>query len=182
MKTQTNYHLLMLTLQIQITVVEKEVRMTTLVHDHENAVVAVVVDQTIGVVDPDRAAEGVIINVLLIVEVVQDLDQGVGVMIEGITDVRGQGVEVQEMVDQGNVVEIGIIIGIGIVIIITVIGMVEDMALLIITVVAVMIVIMDHLLDPLVQVLDFMVVIIPDLHHIGAEEGAKMKALLVYLC
>jgi hypothetical protein len=25
-------------------------------------------------------------------------------MIEGITDVRGQGVEVQEMVDQGNVV------------------------------------------------------------------------------
>lgn len=178
MKTQTNYHLLMLTLQIQITVVEKEVRMTTLVHDHENAVVAVVVDQTIGVVDPDRAAEGVIINVLLIVEVVQDLDQGVGVMIEGITDVRGQGVEVQEMVDQGNVVEIGIIIGIGIVIIITVIGMVEDMALLIITVVAVMIVIMDHLLETLVQVLDFMV---RD-HHIGAEEGAKMKALLVYLC
>lgn len=103
MKTQTNYHLLMLTLPIQITVVEKEViRMIDLVHDHEIAVAVVVVDQTIGVVDPDRAAEGVITGEE---EVVLDQDRGVGVMIEGITtDVRGQGVEVQEIVDQGNVV------------------------------------------------------------------------------
>ena len=104
MKTQqTNYHLLMLTLQIQITVVEKEViRMIDLVHDHEIAVAVVVVDQTIGVVDPDRAAEGVITGEE---EVVLDQDRGVGVMIEGITtDVRGQGVEVQEIVDRGNVV------------------------------------------------------------------------------
>lgn len=104
MKIQTNYHLLMLTLPIQITVVEKEViRMIDLVQDHENAVVVVVVvDQTIGVVDPDRAAEGVITGEE---EVVLDQDRGVGVMIEGITtDVRGQGVEVQEIVDQGNVV------------------------------------------------------------------------------
>ena len=103
MKTQTNYHLLMLTLLIQITVVEKEViRMIDLVQDHENAAVVVeVVDQTIGVVDPDHAAEGVITGEE---EVVLDQDRGVGVMIEGIIDVRGQGVEVQEIVDQGNVV------------------------------------------------------------------------------
>ena len=42
-----------------------------------------------------------------------------------------------------------------------------------------MIVIMDHLLEALVQVLDFM--IIPDLHHIGAEEGAKMKVRHGYI-
>lgn len=104
MKIQTNYHLLMLTLPIQIPVVEKEViRMIDLVQDHENAAaVVVVVDQTIGVVDPDRAAEGVITGGE---GVVLDQDQGVGVMIEGITtDVRGQGVEVQEIVDRGNVV------------------------------------------------------------------------------
>lgn len=104
MKIQTNYHLLMLTLPIQITVVEKEViRMIDLVQDHENAAVAVVVvDQTIGVVDPDRGVEGVITGEE---EVVLDQDRGVGVMIEGITtDVRGQGVEVQEIVDRGNVV------------------------------------------------------------------------------
>jgi len=103
MKIQTNYHLLMLTLPIQIPVVEKEViRMIDLVQDHENVAVAVVVDQTIGVVDPDRAAEGVITGGE---GVVLDQDRGVGVMIEGITtDVRGQGVEVQEIVDQGNVV------------------------------------------------------------------------------
>ena len=94
----------MLTLPIQITVVEKEViRMIDLVQDHENAAVAVVVvDQTIGVVDPDRGVEGVITGEE---EVVLDQDRGVGVMIEGITtDVRGQGVEVQEIVDRGNVV------------------------------------------------------------------------------
>ena len=104
MKTQTNCHLLMLTLQIQIPVVEKEViRMIDLVQDHE---IAAAVDHLaiviLGVVDPDRAAEGVITGEE---EVVLDQDRGVGVMIEGITtDVRGQGVEVQEIVDRGNVV------------------------------------------------------------------------------
>ena len=83
----------MLTLPIQIPVVEKEViRMIDLVQDHENAVVVEIVDQTIGVVDPDREAEGVITGEE---EVVLDQDRGVGVMIE---------VEVQEIVDQGNVV------------------------------------------------------------------------------
>ena len=46
-----------------------------------------------------------------------------------------------------------------------------------------MIVIMDRLLDTLVQGLDFMVIIL-DLHHIGAEEGViEMKVRQEYpLC
>ena len=103
MKIQTNYHLLMLTLPIQIPVVEKEViRMIDLVHDHETAAVvdhlAIVI---LGVVDQDHEAEGVITGEE---EVVLDQDRGVGVMIEGIIDDQGQGVEVQEIFDQGNVV------------------------------------------------------------------------------
>ena len=102
MKIQTNCHLLMLTLPIQIPVVEKEViRMIDLVHDHEIAVVDLLAIVILGVVDQDHEAEGVITGEE---EVVLDQDRGVGVMIEGIIDDQGQGVEVQEIFDQGNVV------------------------------------------------------------------------------
>lgn len=92
----------MLTLPIQIPVVEKEViRMIDLVHDHEIAVVDLLAIVILGVVDQDHEAEGVITGEE---EVVLDQDRGVGVMIEGIIDDQGQGVEVQEIFDQGNVV------------------------------------------------------------------------------
>ena len=77
------------------------IRMIDLVQDHETAMVDHLAIVILGVVDPDHAAEGVITGEE---EVVLDQDRGVGVMIEGIIDVRGQGVEVQEIVDQGNVV------------------------------------------------------------------------------